>query len=147
MPSKVVFKEIAYGSANWQAAVALREDVLRKPLGSKFTVEELKAEEGEIQVAGFKDGTLIACAVLVREEGQFKMQRVAVLASLRGQGIGARMMIICEEIAHKLGILKIYCHARNSAVDFYRQNQYVAQGDYFDEDGIPHLKMIKRLGD
>jgi len=84
--------------------------------------------------------------VLVREEGQLKMQRVAVLASLRGQGIGARMMIFCEEIAHKLGVLKIYCHARNSAVDFYRQNQYLAQGDYFDEDGIPHLKMIKRLG-
>jgi predicted GNAT family N-acyltransferase len=39
----------------------------------------------------------------------------------------------------------IYCHARDSAVSFYLKNRYMAEGDYFDEDTIPHLKMRKKL--
>ena len=140
---EIDFRMIAHGSAEWKAAVLLREDILRKPLGSYFTEEELEAEKDHVQVAGFSKGEVLATAVLVPEGDQLKMQRVAVQESLQGSGIGSGMMAFCEQYALKAGVSRIYCHARDSAVAFYLKNKYEEQGAYFLEDGIPHVKMVK----
>jgi len=139
------FKLIDHGSSDWKLAVALREEILRKPLGSFFTDEELEEEEQHFQIAGFSNEKLIATAVLVPEGNTFKMQRVAVDESQRNTGIGSRMMEFCETFARENNVNKIYCHARYTAVQFYLNNGYSPDGDYFDEDGIPHLKMYKEL--
>ena len=73
------------------------------------------------------------------------MQRVVVKEDLVNTGIGSKMMAFCEDRAKKHGFKTIYCHARNSALNFYLKNGYVTEGDYFDEDTIPHLKMRKVL--
>lgn len=73
------------------------------------------------------------------------MQRVVVLDSLRNQNIGSKMMHFFEEKGRKMGMKRMYCHARNTAVNFYLNNQYSVDGPYFDEDGIPHVKMYKDL--
>ena len=70
---------------------------------------------------------------------------MVVSESLRNRNIGSRMMEFCESLATERGVKFMYCHARDSAVNFYSQNNYSKEGDYFDEDGIPHLKMIKKL--
>lgn len=57
------------------------------------------------------------------------------------------MMVFCERFTRDRKSKQIYCHARDSAVNFYIKNGYEAVGDYFDEDGIPHLKMKKVLAD
>ncbi|MBR9859408.1 GNAT family N-acetyltransferase [bacterium] len=142
---KALFKIIEHGSMDWEKAVSLREKVLRKPQGAFFTVEELQKESNDIQVAGFIEGRVIACAVLVEEGAIYKMQRVAVSEELRNQKIGKKLLEFCNSYAIKNGISSIYCHARNTAVKFYSENGYIAEGDYFDEDGIPHLKMRKIL--
>ena len=54
-------------------------------------------------------------------------------------------MIFCEDVAKKNGFKKLYCHVRATAIEFYLKNGYEAQGDYFEEDSIPHLKMNKIL--
>ena len=142
---KPSFKEITYKSPEWTQAVRLREKILREPLGSKFTDKELEEEKNHIQIAGFLDNELVATAVLVPEGDKMKMQRVVVLDSLRGQKIGSKMMAFCEKLALERNVEVMYCHARDSAVDFYSKNNYEKEGDYFDEDGIPHLKMRKKL--
>jgi len=55
------------------------------------------------------------------------------------------MMRFCEDICQDRGIDLLYCHARDSTVNFYLQNDYLAEGDYFMEDDIPLLKMNKRI--
>lgn len=142
----MTFKEIAYRSKEWEEAVNLREKILREPLGSKFSEEELEEEKDHIQIAGFLNEKLVATAVLVTEGQNMKMQRVVVTDNLRSKNIGSRMMSFCEELARDRNINIMYCHARNTAVNFYTRNDYQKVGDYFDEDGIPHLKMIKNLG-
>jgi predicted GNAT family N-acyltransferase len=139
------FKEITYNSQEWTNAVRLREKILREPLGSRFTDKELEEEKDHIQIAGFLDNELIATAVLVPEGEKMKMQRVAVLENLRSNNIGSKMMAFCEKLAVDRNFKVMYCHARDSAVNFYSKNHYVKEGDYFDEDGIPHLKMRKKL--
>lgn len=141
----MTFKEISYESPDWVNAVRLREKILREPLGSKFTEKELQEEENHIQIAGFWENELIATAVLVPENDHIKMQRVAVLEAFRNRNIGSQMMSFCENLAAEKGFKFIYCHARDTAVNFYSKNKYEKEGDYFNEDEIPHLKMKKKL--
>lgn len=139
------FRIIDHGSRNWEKAVRLREEILRKPLGSVFSAEELEEEKNHIQVVGVLENEIVATAVLVPEESNIKMQRVVVSDQLRNLNLGSRMMSFCEAHAKSEGFSTVYCHARDSAVRFYLKNGYSAQGDCFDEDGIPHLKMTKEL--
>ena len=139
------FKFIEHGSADWEKAVELREKILRIPLGARFTKEELAEEKDHFQLVGFINDELIATAVLVPEQRVLKMQRVVVKAAIRNLNIGSKMMAFCEVFARDKNYHSIYCHARDTAVDFYLKNSYKGEGDYFDEDGIPHLKMSKTL--
>ena len=142
---KPTFKEIAHRSAEWTDAVRLREKILREPLGSSFTDQELEEEKYHFQIAVFLDDAIIATAVLVPEGDEMKMQRVVVTENLRSLNIGSEMMTFCEKFASDKNFKVMYCHARDSAVNFYIKNGYTGIGDYFDEDGIPHLKMRKKL--
>lgn len=126
-------------------AVNLREKILREPLGKNFTEHELEEEKNHIHIAGFLDSALVATAVLVPEEEKMKMQRVVVLERHRNKEIGSKMVTFCEKLAIDKGFKFMYCHARDSAVNFYSKNKFKKEGHYFDEDGIPHLKMKKKL--
>jgi dihydrofolate reductase/predicted GNAT family N-acyltransferase len=142
---KIHFKIIDYGSDDYKKAVALREEILRKPLGLFFTKEELEMEKKHVHIAGFLGQEMCATAVLVPDGDEMKMQRVALKASFQGKGIGSSLMRFCEEYAIKHGFKSIYCHARGTAVQFYQKNQYALEGEPFDEDGIPHRKMRKTI--
>ncbi|MDX5404880.1 MAG: GNAT family N-acetyltransferase [Bacteroidota bacterium] len=142
---KAVFKLIPYGGQQWKEAVQLRENILRKPLGNHFSKSELEEEKEHLQIGGFLHGVLISSAVLVPLGDEMKMQRVVVREDLRNKRIGTKMMRFCEDLASQKNFRTIFCHARDSAVRFYLKNDYHEIGDYFDEDGIPHLKMSKDL--
>jgi predicted GNAT family N-acyltransferase len=142
---KVTFKLVEHGSEAWKSAVRLREEILRKPLGSYFTAEELEEEKNHIQIVGLLDTEIVATTVLVPENPSMKMQRVVVKDELRNSGIGSEMMLFCEKISRENGTNSIFCHARDTAVNFYLNNNYKIEGEYFPEDGIPHVKMVKQI--
>ena len=124
---KVQFDIIPYKSQLWKEAVKLREATLRIPLGSYFSEEELAEEAEHIQVVALRGNIVIGTAVLVPEGSRIKMQRVVVSEDLRSKGIGADMMLFCENYARENSYESIYCHARDSAINFYRQNAYKAE--------------------
>lgn len=142
---KIDFKIITHGSETWREAVKLRENILRKPLGQTFTAAELEEEKNHHQIIGLLNNEVIATAVLVPVGTFLKMQRVVVSSMHQNLSIGSEMMRFCEAFAKEKSFESIYCHARDSAVNFYLKNGYTAVGDYFDEDGIPHLKMKQQL--
>lgn len=142
---KIHFKIVEYGSEEYKKAVALREEILRKPLGLNFTKEELELEKEHVHIAGFLGHELCTTAVLVPDGNALKMQRVASKAQFQGKGIGSALMHFCEEYAKQHGFKSIYCHARSTAVQFYLKNQYLLESEPFDEDGIPHRKMRKTI--
>ena len=73
------------------------------------------------------------------------MRRVVVRNDLQKQGIASAMRKFCEDYVLRHGFKEIYCHARETAVPFYKKNDYLSEGDYFEKDTIPHLKMRKIL--
>lgn len=140
---KLLFKIVEYSSDEYKKAVALCEEILRKPLGLNFTKEELALEKDHVRIAGFLGQEMCTTAVLVPDGDALKMQRVATKAQFQGKGIGASLIQFCEEYARQHGFKSIYCHARGTAVQFYLKNQYQLESEPFDEDGIPHRKMRK----
>ena len=143
--SKIIFKVIAYGTPECQASVALRQEVLRTPLGLVFTTEELEKEKDHIHLVGFSDDKVIATASLVPELSTCKMRQVAVSTSMQGLGIGSKLVDFCESHAIENGYQSIHCHAREYAVPFYTKKGYIPEGEYFMEVNIPHLHMRKVL--
>jgi predicted GNAT family N-acyltransferase len=70
-----------------------------------------------------------------------KIGRIAVLAGLRGRGIGTQILLRLLEEARRHGIREPYLHAQVQAVPFYEKLGFSRQGDAFDEAGIPHVRM------
>ncbi|MEI7493071.1 MAG: GNAT family N-acetyltransferase [Alphaproteobacteria bacterium] len=141
----IFFKVIAYETSDYEASVALRQEVLRTPLGLVFSPEELEKEAHHIHLVGFSDNKLIATASLVPEQSACKMRQVAVHPCMQGQGIGSKLVDFCESHAIEKGYQSIHCHARDYAVPFYTKKGYVSEGGYFMEVNIPHLHMRKVL--
>lgn len=140
------FKIVLYGTSEYQAAVELRQAILRKPLGLCFSQEYLEKEKEYIHFAGLKNGEVVAAASLVPEQFTCKMRQVAVRADMQGSGIGSELIDYCELYAKTQKFQSLYCHAREHAVPFYTKKGYLPEGEYFMEIGIHHVKMIKELG-
>ncbi|MGI9492715.1 MAG: GNAT family N-acetyltransferase [Geminicoccaceae bacterium] len=70
-----------------------------------------------------------------------KIERVVVLKSERGRQIGANLMKAALEQVCELGLRTVRLHAQTQAISFYAKLGFVAYGDIFDEDGIPHIAM------
>jgi predicted GNAT family N-acyltransferase len=74
-----------------------------------------------------------------------KIGRLAVLAAWRRRGIGRALMEACHSLAAQRGVDTVWCHAQVAAESFYRGLGYRAVGPVFDEAGIAHREMRKRL--
>lgn len=73
--------------------------------------------------------------------GVIKIERVAVLASNRGKGIGKALMVRTIEDARDAGATTIAIHAQCHAETFYLALGFRRIGDVFYEANIPHVLM------
>lgn len=71
--------------------------------------------------------------------------RVSVLKSMRGRGIGILLMHKLEKLAVNAGILTLHLNAQVHAKNFYSALNYEEEGEIFEEAGIPHISMKKKL--
>ncbi|MFC5467571.1 GNAT family N-acetyltransferase [Cohnella suwonensis] len=80
------------------------------------------------------------------EPGTAKMQRIAVLLSRRGQGVGKALLLAMEEDAIKQGFAFSLLDAQCAAEGFYEKLGYETISDepFLDAD-IPHVRMRKSL--
>jgi len=141
-----VIRSIPHNSQEYNSAVALRYDILRKPLGLFYTPEQLEAEKDEYHFAAFEGDMLIASITMVPvNKDIIKMRQFAVKQELQKKGIGTELVSYCEEWAKMNGYKEIVLHARLTAVPFYRRLNYTTIGDEFTEVGLPHYKMTKKL--
>lgn len=70
-----------------------------------------------------------------------KIGRIAVIARLRGRGIGALILRRLLEAAHDRGIREPFLHAQLQAAPFYEKLGFRSEGEVFDEAGILHVRM------
>ena len=134
---------IEWGSVKYIQSLALRHDVLRKPLGLIFDPAIFPEEKGDIQLVANHGDWLVGCMILTEAGNDLKMRQVAVANKYRRNKVGARMVALAEAKAIEMGKRKMVLHARDSALDFYLSLGYYIVGDQFEEVGIPHHRMEK----
>lgn len=77
--------------------------------------------------------------------GTAKIGRMAVLPCARGSGVGAQVLNALMQAARERGYHQVLLHAQASAIGFYRRAGFEARGEPFEEAGIEHLEMLRRL--
>lgn len=74
-----------------------------------------------------------------------KIERLAVLAEARGQGIGKQLMVKALEVVAQNQIKEVIVHAQAHVKNLYHKLGFKQDGEEFEEAGILHVKMKKSL--
>ena len=83
--------------------------------------------------------------LLAAEPGVGKIGRMAVHRALRGTGVGARVLAALIEAARTRGDHTLRLSAQRTAMGFYQRQGWQCVGEPYDEVGIPHQTMERRL--
>lgn len=144
---KMQLVQIAYGTELYSEEIELRERILRIPLGLRFNAEDLAAEKNELRFGLLDSSGKLAACLLVRilQKGIGKLRQMAVREELQGKGVGRELIGKVEKALLADGFSSIELHARKYAEGFYLKLGYTMEGEPFEEVGIPHIKMVKKL--
>ena len=75
----------------------------------------------------------------------YVLGRLAVSKEFRGQKIGSEILNRAELAVKDLGGKTLRLHSQTRASGFYRANGYTAFGEEDEDEGCPHIWMIKSL--
>lgn len=145
--AQITVQPVVYGEAAYHKMVACRNAVLRAPQGRHLTEEELARDKHYLHYAAFDAAGEVVGTVLLGalSDTVVRARQVSVRDAMQGLGVGARMMAFVEAEAQAQGFTQMVLHARQTAVPFYSRIGYVAEGEYFEESGLPHIRMTKTL--
>ena len=142
----MALKQIDHNTDDYKLMVALRDEILRRPLGLSFTQEELDREKDDVLLAAFEDDIMLGCCLLTQANmDTVRLRQMAVRNNLQGKGIGQAIINFAELVAKAKGYKKICMHARDTAIGFYERCGYSIVGDQFIEVSVPHHEMQKFL--
>ena len=77
--------------------------------------------------------------------GTIQLRQMAVAEERRRESIGARLLGVAEDWARGQGYRFMVLNAQLGAEGFYARYGYLAEGEPFDENTVPHIRMTKPL--
>lgn len=133
-----------------QAAFSVRRQVfvLEQNVPERLELDDLDQDPHTVHVLARDCQARALGAARMRSytpTGTAKIERVAVLASHRGTGLGRALMEFLEQAADTAGYQDIVLHAQIGAQKFYERIGYTAFGDRFLDAGIEHIAMRKAM--
>lgn len=93
-------------------------------------------------LAYLRDDCIATARLIALSEQEGQIGRMAVLPANRRQGIGGQLLSALLGSSKTHGFTQLKLHAELSAIPFYAQFGFIAQGDIYDEAGIAHRDMI-----
>ncbi len=133
-------------AADWPEVLALRTRVFVEEQGVPAEIEQDEHDATAVHaLARDDDGRVVATGRLLVRGGRAVIGRMAVDASVRGRGHGAAVLDELHRQARRLGLAEVELHAQLTARRFYERAGYVAVGEEYEEAGIPHVTMVRRL--
>jgi len=142
----MMYQQITTDDPEYQGEKALRQAVLRKPLGLSLSAEDTRDDAERIHLVAIDSGKrVVGCVLMTKEEEVARIRQMAVDEEVRTQGIGSELIQRIECIAMANGCTKTSMHARCQAQRFYEKLGYQVISSVFQELGIPHVIMEKRL--
>ncbi len=118
-----------------------------------FSGEQGVSREAEIDgldpaathIVALRRGSVVATCRLRFPQGHCKLERMVVEKNFRQIGIGSELLAGAEREAMRQGASVIVLHAQRQVERFYASCGYLAEGETFLSEGIPHMQMRKRL--
>ena len=129
----------------------LRRSVLRPnlPPGSALPGDD---DAGVVHIGAFLDGELISACLIFPADAPWLRSRIgwrlrAMASNSNKNGLGGGTAVLAEavRIAAAAGGEVLWCHARQAAVGFYAQAGWTAEGELFETEIGPHLRMWRSL--
>ena len=89
------------------------------------------------------DGHVVATARLRPVPGAVKVERVAVEADRRGEGVGTALLVFVHRcLGDATGVLNAQVHL----LRWYEAHGWRAEGEVVEEGGVPHRRMRRSPG-
>ena len=125
---------------------ALRTRVFVHEQGVPPEIEQDAADEESVHVLSRDDtGAVVATGRLLVRGNVAGIGRMAADAAARGRGHGAAVLAELHRQAVLRGATEVELHAQVTARGFYERAGYTAVGQKYEEAGIPHVTMRRRL--
>lgn len=127
-------------------ALAVRREVFVAEQGVPEHRELDGRDDEATHFVAYDDGEPIGAARLREYDDSIgKVERVAVVESRRGEGLGRELMDAVESVAADAGYDELLLHAQVPVVGFYEGLDYEITSEEFEDAGIPHREMRKTL--
>lgn len=126
---------------------AIRKKVFVEEQGVPEENEIDDYESISIHLIGYAQDNQPIATVRIRpiDEKVVKIERVAVIKSYRGAGIGRKLMQAVDSLAKDEGYENATMHAQCHAIPLYESLNFKKRGNIFLEEGIEHVEMMKKL--
>ena len=146
----------ARGAEEVRAARDLRIKVFCDEQGVDPALEVDGLDDQSTQIVAVDESRVVATCRLRYPEpddnrdshgmsGICKLERMVVDRRLRGQGVGARLLVGAEKEARRTGAEAMVLNSQLRAQEFYASNGYEPEGETFMDAGIEHIRMTKAL--
>jgi predicted GNAT family N-acyltransferase len=129
-----------------EAARQIRHEVFEKEQGFVDEFDEIDDLAAHFVAYDEQQNPIGTCRVFPGQEpGSYILGRLAVKKENRGKGIGADLIKAAEEYVKKEAGKSISLHAQCRAEGFYEKSGYKASGNIEEEQGCPHVWMVKEI--
>ncbi len=138
---------IAHLPDDWAPICAIRQAVFQQEQGVAEALEFDGLDDEAVQFLAYLDDRPVGTArIRFLSQSTAKLERLAVLLDARKQGVGQQIMQTALKFLAERRVAEVRIHAQEPVKEFYQGLGFEVEGDRFQEAGIPHFKMSKRLG-
>lgn len=129
-------------------ASAVRREVFIEEMGIDHALDADADDETAVHVlVRNRMGQPMATARLVQEGPELaRIARVAVSRTMRSTGFGRIVMQALMQLAAERGDTRVLLQSQCSAEGFYTRLGFNPIGEPYDEAGVPHIDMARRIG-
>ena len=138
----------AIGGADFEAALALRDRVLRAPLGRPSARLEYERDRRGVHFVAMNGADAVGVLALFPDgAGAAILRSLAVAPERRRRGVGAALCRFAERWASANGVRKIEAEARTAALEFYEACGYATTSEEYMAHDVPHRRVQKEIAD
>lgn len=104
-----------------------------------------KLENGAEHILLIHENAPVGTGRIRFTDGYGKLERICISNPYRNHGFGKELIYGLETIAKEYGKSKVKLHGQTQASGFYQKLGYQIYSEPFEEDGIDHVLMEKKL--
>ena len=129
-----------------QEALTVRITVFVEEQGFADEIDEIDGIATHFVLFSDEQKPIATCRVFATDgKGEYILGRLCVLKEHRGKGYGSSLIEQAERYVTALGGNRLRLHSQYHAASFYEKLGYVAYGEVENEQGKPHIWMVKHI--